>query len=139
MLVITDAPSMTRILATTLNPWLKHVLALRQIQLLEADVEIGELGPIIIVEPGDALPAIERTAGLPISMNLVDGATWPSPDFAPNWEWCRRSKNGWAEAAFVLSDDGAGAVLFVPDREGVDPTLLAIIRAFADRDSADQP
>jgi hypothetical protein len=130
---------MARAITTTLNPWLKHMLALRRIQLLEADIEIGELGPIILVESGNNLAAIEQAAGVPIATNLVDGAGWPDPDFVPNWEWCRLSRSGWAEAVFVTSDDGSGAVLFVPDYEGIDPTLLAIIHAFADRDGAEQP
>ncbi|PZU08517.1 hypothetical protein [Sphingomonas sp.] len=138
MQIITDAQSMARAIATALNPWLKHMLALRSIQLLEADIEIGELGPFIIVEPGDGLAAVETAAGIPIATNLVDGAAWPDPDFVPNWEWVR-SDHGWREIVFVTSDAGGGAILFVPDREGIDPTLLAIIRAFADRDTAEQP
>jgi hypothetical protein len=120
MLIITDAPSMTRAIATSLHPWLKHILALRRIQLLEADVEIGELGPFIIIEQGDAVATIEKAARIPIATNLVDGAVWPSPDFVPSWEWALRHEGGW-ELSFVLADDGAGAVLFVPDRGASTP------------------
>jgi hypothetical protein len=138
MLIINDAPSMTRALATMTDQWLKRTLALRRIQLIDAEIEIGELGPFIIVEPGDPLKVIETATGIPIATNLIDGAVWPSPDFVPSWEWCR-SDEGWHELVYVLSDDGSGAVLFVPDREGIDPILSAIIRTFADQQSAERP
>lgn len=133
MEVIRDAPSMTRALRTTLNPWLKRLLTLRRDQLGEDGIEIGGLGPVVIVEPSDTLDAIEQAIGVPIATNLVDGIAWPDPDYVPSWEWCQ-SDHGWYEIVYVLTDAGDGVVLLVPDRDGIDPILLAIIRTFADRD-----
>ena len=90
---------------------------------------VGDLGPIVVVDTGDTLAAVEQAAGLPIATNLVDGLSFPDPDFMPSWEWCQED-HGWFEALYVTSDDGSGAVLYVPDRDGIDPTLRAIVRTF---------
>jgi len=131
MLIIDTPSAMTRAIATTNNPWLRRRLLLRRDQLFDADCLVGDLGPLIVVLPGDTLADVERAAGLPIATNLVDGAVFPAPDYMPSWEACERD-HGWYEITYVLSDDGSGAVIFLPDRDGVDPTLRAIARAHAD-------
>lgn len=127
MTIIETPEAMAR---ATCNPWLRKRLALYAERLAEAGCSVGELGPVIIVEPGDTLSAIERAGGIVIGTNLVDGLAFPDPGFVPNWEACN-GDHGWYEIAFVSGDDGGGAVLFVPDRDGIDPALLAIIHAFA--------
>ena len=36
---------------------------------------------------------------------------------------------GWFEAVFILSDDGFGHVVFVPDQPDTDPEILKLCRA----------
>ena len=129
MLIIDTPLAMARARATILNPWLRRRLALRERQVFDAGCRVGDLGPIIVVQNHDPLSDVERAAGLPIATNLVDGAAYPDPDFVPSWEWCE-GDHGWFELLYVTSDDGSGAVLFVPDRDGVDATLRAIVRMF---------
>ena len=131
MTIIDSSQAMARVLASTPDPWLKQMLTLRRDQHREADCDLGDLGPIVIVEPGDALSAIEQAAGVPIATNLVDGITFPDPAFMPSWEFCE-AHQGWHEIVYVTCDDGSGAVLFVPDRDGIDATLMAIIHAYGD-------
>ena len=130
MILIEDPRGMDRAINTTLNPGLRLLLVRRRDQLTGDDIQIGELGPMLIIEAGDTLEAIEAVAGLPIATNLVDGARFPDPDYVPSWEWVQ-SANGWHEIVYVTSDDGGGVILFVPEREGIDATLLAIIHTFA--------
>lgn len=129
MLIINDPEGMALILATDIDPQLQGHLLLRQRQFHQDGIEIGDLGPFVIVEPGDHLNAIEEAAGVRIAMNLVDQHRWPDPSYLPSWEWCRLDL-GWREIVYVTSDDGSGVVLFVPDRDDIDPSLLAIIRTF---------
>lgn len=132
MTIIIDNPlAMARAIAATRNFWLRHRLSLRNDQLFDAECVVGDLGPIIIVETGDALAEVERAAGVPIATNLVDCAVYPAPDYVPSWETCERD-HGWYEITYVTSDDGSGAVIFLPDRVGIDPTLRAIVHAYAD-------
>jgi hypothetical protein len=117
--------------ATLMNPWLKRRLVLRDNQLFNADCRVGDLGPILIVQSNDTLEDVERAAGVPIATNLVDGAIFPHVNFTPSWETCE-GDHGWYEITYVTSDDGSGVVIFVPDRDGIDATLRAIVLKYAD-------
>ena len=131
MITIDTPLAMARAKATLRNPWLRRRLALRHQQLYDAECEVGDLGPMIIVQSGDTLVQVEHAAGVPIATNLVDGIAFPDPNFMPSWEACE-GDHGWYEATYVTCDDGSGAVIFVPDRDGIDPTLRAIVQAYAD-------
>ena len=132
MLIIDTPLTMANAVATILNPWLRDHLILRREQLFDAECEVGDLGPIIVVDAADALSSIERAAGVPIATNLVDGAVFPDPEYMPSWETCY-GDHGWYEITYVTSDDGGGAIIFVPDREGIDTTLRAIVQTYADK------
>lgn len=114
-MIIIDTPSTwTRTTASTLNPWLKQRLTHWRGWLAEAGCEIGDLGPIIIVENGDTIDAVERHALVTLSGD-------------PGWETCIE-EHGWHEFVFVTADDGSGAIILIPDRDGIDPALRAIVR-----------
>jgi len=122
MLIVTDAEGLVSALASPLPENIKALLALRRDQLLSdtnGEYELGELVHWIIVAQGDALPAIEAAANYPIT-----------PD--PPWEWVL-DHGGIFEAPIILSDDGFGVVLIVPDEPGVDPVLLSMLRRDAQR------
>lgn len=108
------------------DPPLRRLLEQRHKQL----AGLGEPAGIYIVEPGDTLADIEKAAGFPIATNLADGAIFPDPDFVPSWEWVQ-THEGWREIVYILSDDDGGTVLLVPRHDDIDPTLHAILRAFA--------
>jgi hypothetical protein len=122
MLIITDADELALALASPLPENIKALLALRRDQLLSdtnGEYELGELAHWVIVAQGDALPAIEAAANYPIA-----------PD--PPWEWVL-DHDGIFEAPIILSDDGFGVVLIVPDEPGIDPILIAMLRRDAQR------
>ena len=117
MLNITSSAAMTRVLASPIDDHLRRLLALRQ-QQLSGYGDLGELAHFVVAEgPNDNIAAIEAAAGYPIMT-------------APSFEWVA-DHGGWFEAVTILSDDGFGIALFVPDTEGIDPPLIALCREHA--------
>ncbi len=116
----------------TLNPALRDLLALRARQLegdTEPDVELGDLAHFHAVEPGDGTKEVKEALGFAVDINFVDERCFGDPDFAPSWEWIERHGGGWFELAFVLSDDGFGHILLVPDRQDTDQRLLDLCKS----------
>lgn len=107
-------------LDSPITPDLNTLLQTRRDQLMEYG-DLSELGEFIILQPGDTIAAIAKATGWPILMEDV-----------PTFEWVQRHGSVF-EMPFVLSDSGAGHVLFVPDAGGIDPALLDLCRAFADQ------
>ncbi|WP_397586631.1 hypothetical protein [Sphingobium fuliginis] len=85
--------------------------------------EYSDLATFIVVEPGDRPEDIQPDP----TVNLVDGVRFGDADYMPSWEWCEPHEGGW-ELCFILSDDGAGHIILIPDLEGIDPKLLALCR-----------
>ena len=98
------------------------VVKLRLVQLGED----SDLATFIVVEPGDRPEDIQPDP----TVNFVDGIRYGESDFVPSWEWIEYHPNLW-ELCFVLSDDGAGDIILIPDQEGIDPRLLALCREHA--------
>ncbi len=128
-LSIRSSADMARMLASPIDVDLHRLLALRRDQLLEYDgYDLGDLVHIVIAQPGDTLDAIERAAGVALSTNLVDGTRYGDPDFTASFEFVQLHPGGIYEAVIVLSDDGFGLALFVPDGPDIDATLLTLFR-----------
>ncbi|MEP9403429.1 hypothetical protein [Sphingomonas sp. VNH70] len=79
---------------------------------------------LIVVEAHDTVADIEAAAGYPLVTS-------------PAFEWVA-DRGGWFEAVTILSDDGFGIVLFVPDIDGIDRPLLALLRDLTQPPSADE-
>ena len=117
MLNIDNSTSFARALDSPLNGTIKDLLTLRHSQLSEhMKADIGELAQWIVVEPGDGIAQLETAAGFPI---ITD----------PAFEWILDHGGFW-ELPTILSDDGFGVVLIVPDVEGIDPALLKLCRQY---------
>lgn len=128
MISIRSSAAMAETLLFLLDPDLRRLLTERRDQLLGYDgYDLGDLAHIIVAQPGDTLTAVEAEAGVPLATNLVDGGQLGEPDFEPCFEYVERH-GGWLEAVLILSDDGFGVVLLVPDRIDSDPALLALLR-----------
>jgi len=104
--------------ASTTHPdsTLRSLLALRLGQLFP--VSDGPSIRFLVFEAGDTLEALEADLGFtPIEVT-------------PTWEWIE-AHPGWFELAYVFSDDGEGAILFVSRADGVAPDLLALCNRWA--------
>ena len=128
MISIRTCNDMARALASSNDADLNRLLIERRDQLVDFDgCDIVDLAHIIIAEPGDTLASIEGEARVPLATNLADGSCWSQSDFSDNFEWVERH-GVWIEAVMILSDDGFGVVLLVPDRLGIDADLLRLVR-----------
>lgn len=120
MLNVTNAVALARALDSPIDHVIRDLLRQRCDQLLEdtgGEYDLGDLAHFIVVEPHDAVADIEAAAGYPVLTS-------------PAFEWVA-DHGGWYEAVTILSDDGFGIVLFVPDSEDVDRSLLALLRDLA--------
>lgn len=86
--------------------------------ILERYADMMDLAELFIVEPTDTLDTLTQARG------------WLFED----WEFIHHHPSGWFEAVFVLSQDGGGHVVFVPDRPDTDQALLQLCRANSDTD-----
>ena len=132
MLTIYDSGAMSSVLSDPIDPNLQTILLGRLALLYPefADWDLADLAHFIVVEPGDSIDAIVSELGISPFANLVDDSRFPDPGFEPSWEFCI-ARNGWFDLTFALCDSGVGLILLVPDRDGVDPTLLELCRTYA--------
>ena len=93
--------------------------------------DADELGPFIVVEPGDTADMLEVEMGFSVLRNLFDDTRFPHPDFAPAFEWAESHPEGYLELVYVVSDGGYGYDVFVADQPSVDSELLAFCRTYA--------
>lgn len=98
--------------------------------LLQERADLLDLATFIVPQLGDTVSAIEAAGGIGIATNMIDGHRYGDEGYMPSFEWAA-DHGGAFEMPFVLSDDGSGVVLLVPDADGIDPLLLAIARHYA--------
>lgn len=124
MINIPDSAAFARAMDSPIDPELRRLLRLRRDQLLAdaGDCDLRDLVQFIVVQPGDKVTAIELAASYPL---IAD----------PAFEWAV-DHGGWYEAVTILSDDGFGIALFVPDDEAIDAAVLNAVRAQAGINSA---
>lgn len=92
---------------------------------------LEEMTHIIAVEPGDGENDFIREAAFSPFRNTLSQTRYGDPDFEPPWCWLDRLEGwGW-EAIHTVGNDGFAFIILVPDIEGIDPTLLAMLREFA--------
>jgi hypothetical protein len=119
MLDIVNSSTLAGALDSPLDNAIKRLLTVRRDELAEyVENDIAELAHWIVVDPGDSAEAIDTVAGFPIVTK-------------PAFEWVM-DHGGLFELPTILSDNGFGVVLFVPDIDGIDPTLLTLCRERAE-------
>lgn len=123
MLIISSPNDLAGALSASLPPAVRKVLSLR--------ADLIDLATFAIPAIGDDIATVERAAGVQIATDAENETRYGEPDFMPSFEWVM-DHGGAYEAPFILSDDGAGVVLLVPDDQRIDPTLLSIMRAYAE-------
>ncbi len=113
----TTDPLLAELLAERVRDWASHGL-------------LG-LTCLLVLEAGDTEKSIiEAAAFSPLANTLLD-ERFGSPGFAPQFDWLFDA-GGFFELIQTVGDGGFAFHIFVPDRQGVDPELLALCRAYAD-------
>lgn len=113
MYTIKTSAEMAAFLAQPIDPKLHRILLDKVEQLAEYDgYDLGELAHFLIVQPGDTVEAIEAALGFSPTMQGAEAVT---------------DHGGWVEAVFVLSDDGFGWVLVVPNTPAIPSELLQLM------------
>ena len=109
-----------------------HRLIRERLAEMKLDEPFDQFGELILVESGDNAVGLESSSGCWITTGLFGDESFGSPDFMPSFEWLEHHPEAdcW-EMLFVMSDDGFGTVLFVPDSPDIDPDLLAFCRRYA--------
>jgi hypothetical protein len=102
MLIITSVAALDAVTDETLRP------------ILAQYRELMDLAVILIVQPGDTLDILRQARGRPFE----------------GWEFII-DHYGWYEAVLIISDDGAGHVVLVPELPSIDPELLDLCRCHA--------
>ncbi|MEW6119227.1 MAG: hypothetical protein AB1593_03965 [Pseudomonadota bacterium] len=109
-----------------------RTLILQRLTEMDTDEPYDQFGGLILVEPGDTAASLEAECGCPITTDLFGDAKFGDPDFMPCFEWLEHHADGRCyEMLFVMTDDGNGTALFVPDEPDIDPDLLDFCRTYA--------
>jgi hypothetical protein len=125
MLVVASHTS----LASIQDPDLRQLIWLRITQLADDDVYDPERhGELFVVEPGDQTHDVEVAVDFPITTNVIDGARYGDPEFAPLWDVIEEHMTCF-EIVFAVND--SGFAVFVPKQYGVDATLLSLCAEFS--------
>ncbi len=128
MLSLTDTETMQ---CASLDPTLRELVNLRLKQLRQNyDGPLDDIVCFQVVEPGDELRDVTESLSFSPLENLVDGTTFGNPDFQPSTEWIA-CHGAWFELVYILTDDGFGTILFVPNDPGTEFDLHSMCLEFA--------
>ena len=110
---------LARALDAPLHPTAKSILTGHRERLAEFDdLQLSDLAAVFIFEPGDQPADLEEASGIAIL------------DDPPDWEYLHHH-DGWFECVWVLSDDGFGWIVLIPDDPGTYPAMLEFCRIHA--------
>jgi len=83
---------------------------------------------LVLIEVGDTDESIIDELGYSPLVNPLDGKRHGMEGFVLPFDYVE-DHGGWFELIATVGNDGFAFVLFVRDREGVDPELLSMCRA----------
>ena len=128
MIVITDRKQITEIVDISLRQLIEQ-----RIQEIEESCpwDAEELGPMIIVEPGDTPNDLESVMGFSIFEGIFDESRFGDEDFTPSFEFAEAIGDNLFELVYVINDGGYGYDIFIPNRPGIDSTILAFCQTYA--------
>jgi hypothetical protein len=107
MLILTSAQAIR--LAATFHP---HIPPESRLEHYATLLEADPIAWLFVVQVGDTLA----------DLAALRGRAFVDPEFVT-------LHGGWFEAVFILSDDGFGHVVFVPDQPDIDAQILNLCRA----------
>lgn len=110
MHVYRDSSSIHQVRTQAQGSELGDLIGRRIQELAEYDEDLSTLIKILLLEPCDALTDVDAELGFSLLDRRCDVA---------------ESHRDWFELTLVLSDDGFGAVVYVPKHPELDPQLRA--------------
>lgn len=134
MLSLTDAPSIQRVMAQTLDADLRTLLAERL--FLAAKAGLQDLTHIVVVQPGDTIEDLKTEIGFSPLRNPIDGFAFGEDGFEPYWAWLA-DLGGWYELIHTIGDSGYAITLLVSKADGVPAELLAMCATYVEGPSCD--
>lgn len=128
MVIVTDRTQITGIA----DIQLRQLIELR-IQGIEecCDWDSNELGPFIIVEPGDTSTDLDAAMGFSILDGALDESRFGDDRFTPSFEFAECHYGYLYELVYIVSDSGYGYDIFIQNRPGIDPLLLTFCQTYA--------
>lgn len=128
MVVITDETQTTAISNLPLRQLVEQRISERNEYCSEAP---DELGPIIVLEPGDSPDDLKKITGFSIIEGPFDDSRFGDENFAPSFEFAESHGDHLFELVYIVSDGGYGYDIFIQNAAGIDPVLLAFCQAYA--------
>jgi hypothetical protein len=125
MQVIRDDSDVARIECAELRELIEHRIS----EYSEYVEHFNELVTFILVEPGDCIADVDSALGFSVLTNRFDGTPYGDAGFTPSWDVLEEHAGNY-ELVYVLSDDGAGIIVFISKTEGVPAQLLAMCRQY---------
>jgi hypothetical protein len=129
MINVTTFNAMQAALAQPMDPALHRLLSDRVADAVACGCE--HLTHLIICEPGDTEADFLREAGFSPFYNPLSGWRYGDACFSPHWDWADHH-DGWFEWLTCIGNDGFARIVLVPEVEGIDPALLAMLREHLD-------
>jgi len=128
MLVLRDTKAITDIT----DPVLRQLIERRIQEISECcPWDADELGPMIVVEPGNTADDLQAIMGFSILESMFDGSHFGEEEFAPSFEVAEIHGDHLYELVYIVSDGGYGYDIFILNRPGIDPTILAFCQTYA--------
>jgi hypothetical protein len=128
MVVITDLSQ----IAVITDTHLQQLIEQRIQEISECSPwDAEEIGPIVVAELGDTAADLETVMGFSILEGIIDSSRFGDEDFAPSFEFAEAVSRDLFELVYIVSDSGYGYDIFVMNRPGIDPTLLAFCETYA--------
>ena len=128
MLILRDTNS----IAGLTDPVLRQLIKRRIQEVSECcPWDADELGPMIVVEPGDTADDLQAIMNFSILEGIFDDSRFGDEDFSPSFEFAEVHGDHLYELIYIVSDGGYGFDIFIVNRPGIDPTILAFCQTYA--------
>lgn len=128
MVIITNPVQIAVITDTSLRQLIE-----RRIQEISecCSWDADELGPMIVVEPGDTAEDLQAIMGFSILESIFDDSHFGDEEFAPSFEFAEIVGEDLYELVYVISDGGYGYDIFIPNLPGLDPVIRSFCQTYA--------
>lgn len=93
--------------------------------------DADELGPMIVVEPGDTAEDLQAIMGFSILESIFDDSHFGDEEFAPSFDFAEIVGEDLYELVYVISDGGYGYDIFIPNLPGLDPVIRSFCQTYA--------